>query len=175
MGRHKKIKTENEKIEYKLRRREQNRISQKNFRLRRKILNKVMKVTPTEQNNIYKKSLTKFIKEQRYNYFITLTTKEERTPRLLKIKLDKFLKSIRNTINYETGFFVIEKKNRTHIHLLLKSKNSLKNISKTIYEFWKEGFAKTLNIKSKEEDYTLENYLIKEVYYNSTEVNWEVF
>lgn len=39
-----------------------------------------MKVAPTEQNNIDKKTLTKFIKEQRYNYFIILTKKEERTP-----------------------------------------------------------------------------------------------
>ena len=156
MGRHKKVKTENENIEYKLKRREQNRISQKNFRLRRKILNKVMNVIPTEQNNIYKKSLTKFIKKQDYNYFITLTTTKERTTRLVKIILDKFLLDIKKNIGYQNGFFVIEKKNRPHIHLLLKSKYSYKEISRTSNKFWNEGFTKTLKINSKVEDYTLE-------------------
>ena len=175
MGRHKKVKTENEKIEYKLKRREQNRISQKNFRLRKKILNKVMNVSPIEQNNIYKKSLTKFIKEQDYNYFITLTTTKERTSRLLKIILDKFLTDVKRNINYQNGFFVIEKKNRHHIHLLIKSKKSFKDISMTTKKFWKEGFSKTMKINSKIDNFTLEEYLVKEVWYNSNEVNWEVF
>ena len=85
-----------------------------------------------QQNNIYKKSLTKFIKEQDYNYFITLTTKKERTTRLVKIILDKFLLDIKKNIGYQNGFFVIEKKNRPHIHLLLKSKYSYKEISRIL-------------------------------------------
>jgi hypothetical protein len=89
--------------------------------------------------------------------------------------LDKFLLDIKKNIGYQNGFFVIEKKNRPHIHLLLKSKYSYKEISRTSNKFWNEGFTKTLKINSKVEDYTLEEYLVKEVSYNSTEVNWEVF
>jgi len=175
MGRRKHIKTEDELNNYKEKRREQNRINQKNFRLRRNLLKQILEVSYQEKNQKYREGLTRLIKEQEFNYFISLTTKEERTLRHIKILLDNFISNLKLDIGIEKGYFVIETKNRTHIHLLVKTNSNLPNLIKSISKNWNEGFTHTKNITSGIDNLILENYLTKEVYYNSPEVNWEMF
>ena len=69
-------------------------------------------------------------------------------------------------------FYVIEKKERPHIHILLKTSTNYSDLTKSVDLLWDEGFVYSVKIYSKIDDYTLENYVIKEVYYNSGEINW---
>ena len=175
MGRKKKIKTDEEQINYQKRRREQNRINQKNFRLRRKLLKQILEISNQEKNQKYREGLTLLLKKQEFNYFITLTTKEERTLRHIKIIFDNFISKLKLDIGIEGGYFVVETSNRPHIHLLVKTNSNLSNLIKSIGKNWNEGFTHTKNITSGIDNLILENYVTKEVYYNSPEVNWEMF
>ena len=69
-------------------------------------------------------------------------------------------------------FYVIEIKDRPHIHILLKTSTDYSSVVNSVNLLWEEGFVYSVKVYSKIDDYTLENYVIKEVYYNSSEVNW---
>jgi hypothetical protein len=174
MGRNKKIKTIEEEVKYIERRRKQNRTNQRNYRLRRK-LEKELNNTPSYiKNDLYKTSLKHFLKEQGYNYFITLTTKEILTTRQINKLTDRFIDRLKNVVDVERVFYVIEKKDRPHIHILLKTSTKYSTLTKSVDLLWNEGFVYSVKIYSKIDDYTLENYVVKGVYYNSGEVNWWV-
>jgi hypothetical protein len=174
MGRKKLFKTPKQQEEYTNRRREQNRVNQFNFRLRRKMKEKIKDVSYKMKNYEYKNQLSKLLKEQNFNFFITLTTKQERTLKQIKITLDHFLGNINNHIKVERLYFVVEKKNRPHIHILLKTDTDIKSLNNSVGIIWNEGFINTKNIYSGIDDYTLEEYLIKEINFNSPEINWGI-
>ena len=172
MGRNKKIKTNEEEVKYKERRRNQNRTNQRNYRLRKKLQNELNNTPSYIKNDVYKSSLKTFLKEQDFNYFITLTTREIITPKHINKLTEKFIYELKNVVDFERVFYVIEKKDRPHIHILLKTSTKYFTLNKSVDLLWNEGYVYSVKVYSKIDDYTLENYVIKEVYYNSQEVNW---
>jgi hypothetical protein len=172
MGRYKKIKTKEEEVKYKERRRHQNRTNQRNHRLRKKLEKQLNNSPSYIKNDIYKNTLKTFLKEQGFNYFITLTTKEILTTKHINILTERFIDRLRNVVDVEMVFYVIEKKDRPHIHILLKTSTDYSSVVNSVNLLWEEGFVYSVKIYSKTDDYTLENYVIKEVYYNSGEINW---
>jgi hypothetical protein len=172
MGRHKKIKTEIEKDNYRKKRREQNRINQYNYRERKKIINKIIDTPTYIKNDIYKDSLKNLLKEQEFNYFITITTRKIKTFKHINKLIKEFIYKLKYYVDVERVFYVIEKKNRPHIHILLKTSTDYKTLKNSVNFLWDEGFVYSVKIYSKIDDYTLEKYVIKEVYYNSGEINW---
>ncbi len=172
MGRNKKIKTIEEEVKYKERRRHQNRTNQRNHRLKKKLEKQLNNSPSYIKNDIYKNTLKTFLKEQGFNYFITLTTKEIITIKHINILTEKFIDRLRNVVDVEMVFYVIEKKERPHIHILLKTSTKYSTLTKSVDLLWNEGYVYSVKIYSKTDDYTLENYVIKEVYYNSGEINW---
>lgn len=172
MGRNKKIKTIEEEVKYKEIRRNQNRTNQRNYRLKKKIQNELKNKPSFIKNDVYKSSLKTYLKELDFNYFITLTTREIITTRHINKLTDRFIYELKNVVDFQRVFFVIEKKDRPHIHILLKSSTDYKTLTKYVDLLWDEGFVYSVKIYSKIDDYTLENYVIKEVYYNSGEINW---
>ncbi|WP_297511705.1 hypothetical protein [Flavobacterium sp.] len=172
MGRNKKIKTIEEEVKYKERRKHQNRTNQRNYRLRKKLENELNKTPSYIKNDLYKTSLKHFLKEQEYNYFITLTTREILTKRHINKLTERFINRLKSVVDVERVFYVIEKKDRPHIHILLKTSTNYSDLTKSVDLLWDEGFVYSVKIYSKTDDYTLENYIIKEVYYNSREINW---
>ena len=90
MSRKKKIKTEEEIKEYNLRRRIQNRINQRNYRLRIKLKSKTLDVNQIKKEIEFKKELITFLKELNFNYFFTLTTRYEMTFKKIKIYCSTF-------------------------------------------------------------------------------------
>jgi hypothetical protein len=172
MGRHKKIKTEEEKDNYQERRRQQNITNQKNFRWRKKIVKELENTPSYIKNDIYKNSLKNLIKKQEFNYFITLTTRRIKTIKHIQKLTKEFIDRLKNVVDVERVFYVIEKNERLHIHILLKTSTEYKTLKNSVNLLWKEGFVYFVKVYSKIDDYTLENYVIKEVYYNSGEINW---
>jgi hypothetical protein len=173
MGRKKIIKTEKEIEECILKRRRQNRINQKNFRLRNKIKLKSSDNNKDLKEQEYKKQLINFLKSLNFNYFITLTTKQEITLKKIKVYLDEFILNINESINLDKLYYIIEQKNRPHIHILIKSKSDIKFINKSIKLIWKKGFNHFKKIYSDNNNFTLEEYLTKEVNL-SPEINWGI-
>jgi hypothetical protein len=171
MSRKKKIKTEEEIKEYNLRRRIQNRINQRNYRLRIKLKSKTLDVNQIKKEIEFKKELITFLKELNFNYFITLTTRYEMTFKKIKIYLDKFLLNINNSIKLDRLYYVIERDSRTHIHILIKSEINSSLLKEVINLIWKEGFIHSKKIYSNPNDLTLENYLTKEIKLSS-DLNW---
>lgn len=172
MGRHKKIKTEEEKDDYRERRRQQNITNQKNFRLRKKIVRELENTPTYIKNDIYKNSLKNLIKKQEFNYFITLTTRRIKTIKHLHKLTKEFIGRLKNVVDVERVFYVIEEKDRPHVHILLKTSTDYKTLTKYVDFLWNEGFVYSVKVYSKIDDLTLETYVIKEVYYNSQEINW---
>lgn len=175
MGRYKKNKSEEEVLKYKERRREQNRNNTRNHRLRKKLLKKIQDVPLFERDKQYEEELKIFLKKQEFNFFITLTTEEEKTLRNLKTLSNRFLTKIKLDIGFERVFYVIEKKGRPHIHFLLKTDKPITTLINSIKKNWFEGYVRDVQkIYSGKDEYKLEHYLVKEVFYNSPEVNWEI-
>ena len=174
MGRNKKIKTIEEEVKYIERRRNQNRTNQRNYRLRKKLQNELKNTPSYIKNDVYKNSLKTLLKEKDFNYFITLTTRFELTTKHINILTERFIDDLRNIIDFEMVFYVIEIKDRPHIHILLKTSTDYSFVVNSVNLLWEEGFVYSVKVYSKIDDYTLENYVIKEVYYNSGEVNWWV-
>jgi hypothetical protein len=172
MGRNKKIKTIEEEVKYKERRRQQNMTNQMNFRLRKKIVKELENTPSYIKNDIYKNSLKNLIKKQEFNYFITLTTRKIKTIKHIHKLTKEFIDKLKNVLDVERIFYVIEKKDRPHIHFLLKTSTKYSTLTKSVDLLWNEGYVFSVKVYSKIDDYTLENYVIKEVYYNSSEVNW---
>ena len=70
---------------------------------------------------------------------------------------------------------MIEKKGRPHIHFLLKTDKPITTLINSIKKNWFEGYVRDVQkIYSGKDEYKLEHYLVKEVFYNSPEVNWEL-
>jgi hypothetical protein len=172
MGRNKKIKTIEEEVKYIERRRNQNRTNQRNYRLRKKLQNELNNTPSYIKNDVYKSSLKTFLKEQDFNYFITLTTREIITTRHINKLTERFIYELKNVVDFERVFYVIEEKDRPHIHILLKTSTDYSSVVNSVNLLWEEGFVYSVKVYSKIDDYTLENYVIKEVYFNSLEVNW---
>jgi hypothetical protein len=172
MGRNKKIKTIEEEVKYIERRRNQNRTNQRNYRLRKKLQNELNNTPSYIKNDVYKSSLKTFLKEQDFNFFITLTTREIITTRHINKLTERFIYELKNVVDFERVFYVIEEKDRPHIHILLKTSTDYKTLTNSVDLLWNEGYVYSVKVYSKIDDYTLENYVIKEVYYNSQEVNW---
>jgi len=173
MGRNKKIKSKEEELEYKERRREQNRKNTRNYRLRKKLLQKIQDVPLFERDKQYRDELKLFLIKQEFNYFLTLTTKEERTTKTLFRLCNRFLNHLKSEIDYESGFFVVENGDRPHIHLLLKIDTKITPLVISVKKNWYDGgIIDVRKICSELEDNKLENYLMYEVFHNSPEINW---
>jgi hypothetical protein len=172
MGRNKKVKNNKEKVKYLKRRRHQNKINQRNYRLRKKLENELENTPSYIKNDVYKNSLKTLLKKQEFNYFITLTTRFELTTKHINILTERFIDDLRNKIDFEMVFYVIEIKDRPHIHILLKTSTDYSSVVNSVNLLWEEGFVYSVKVYSEIDDYTLENYVIKEVYYNSSEINW---
>jgi hypothetical protein len=172
MGRNKKIKTIEEEIKYKERRRHQNRTNQRNYRLRKKLKNELNNTPSYIKNDVYKNSLKTFLKEQNFDFYITLTTREILTTKYINKLTESFIERLKNILEVERVYYVIEKKDRPHIHILLKTNTNYSTLIKSVNFLWNEGFVYSVKIYSQIDDYILENYVIKEVHYNSSEVNW---
>jgi hypothetical protein len=174
MGRKKNIKTEEELREYQLRRRIQNRINQRNYRLRIKLKNKVLEVSSNNKNIEFKNHLSLFLKEKEFNYFITLTTKYNNSLKKIKHQLESFLNGINLNNELKNIFYVIEKKSKLHIHLLIKTEIKLNYLIEKVKKNWNIGYSHTIKIYSDYIDRTLENYLLKEVRYDDNEFLWGI-
>ncbi len=172
MGRNKKIKTIDEEVKYIERRRNQNRTNQRNYRLRKKLQNELNNTPSYIKNDVYKSSLKTFLKEQDFNYFITLTTRKIITTKHINKLTERFIYELKNVVDFEWVFYVIEEKDRPHIHILIKSSTDFKTLKNSVELLWNEGYVYPVKIYSKIDDLTLENYVIKEVCYNSQEINW---
>jgi hypothetical protein len=176
MGRKKKIKTIQQKEDYIIRRREQNKLNQENFRKRRKILNTIKLISSKLKEELkYKEELSNYLKNLGFNYFITLTTKNLTTYDNLKRDTDYLITSLSIDIQYDRMFYVIEKGKlgHLHIHILLKSNCNLNKLKKIVKWKWNKGFVDVKTIYSNTEDTKLENYIIKEVKLNSN--NWLIW
>lgn len=175
VGRPKKIKTEQELIKYEKRRREQNRINQQNFRDRKNRLKKIQEIPFFKENKKYREELKIFLKQHGYNYFLTLTTQKERNLKYLKSLSNRFFNKLGLEIGFDRVFCVIETKNKPHIHILIKTDNTMTSLVNFVSKNWFEGNVKNIQkIYSGEDNYKLESYLLKEVFYNSQEVNWVI-
>jgi hypothetical protein len=176
MGRKKKIKTIQEKEEYKIRRREQNKLNQENFRKRRKILNTIKLISSKFRKELkYKQELSNFLKNMGFNYFITLTTKQPTTYNNIKRDTDYLITSLSIDNQYDRLFYVIEKgkSEHLHIHILLKSNCDFNKLYKIVKRKWNNGFVYVKTIYSSYKETILENYVIKEVSLNSN--NWWIW
>jgi hypothetical protein len=173
MGRNKKVKTPEEQEQYIEKRRIQNRINQRNFRKRKKIMeNLTPSLTQFQKELRYKEDLSKELKKIGFNFFITLTTKNKLSIKLLNI-LVKELKEMIGSI--ERIFYVIEngKTNHPHLHLLVKTKMDKNQVIKSIRDNWNRGFIDVKTIYSGEGNLTLDEYLVKEVQlYNKEPERW---
>jgi hypothetical protein len=173
MGRNNKVKTPEEHEKYKEKRREQIRVNQRNFRKRKKIMeNLTPTLTQFQKELQYKDDLSKELNKIGFNFFITLTTKNK-----LSIKLiNKLLKELKDKIgSIERIFYVVEKgkTNHPHIHLLIKTTMNKNQVIKSIRDSWKRGFVDVKTIYSGDGDLTLEEYLMKEVQlYNKEPERW---
>lgn len=173
MGRNKKEKTTKEEKDYYLRRKNQNRINQRNFRTRRKLLENISHLkTPFEKELKYKEDLCKVLKDIGFNYLITLTLKFKNSVNNLVKQVKKLNEKI-DSIN--RVFFVIEngETNHPHIHLLIQSKIEKTDLMNTLKFHWRRGFIDVRTIYSDNEDLTLEEYLMKEIrVYNKEPEKW---
>lgn len=173
MGRYKKVKSEVEKSEYKERRRQQNRINQRNFRRRKKLMENLSHSSTQFQKELkYKEDLSRELKKIGFNFFLTLTTKNKSSIKLL----NKSIKELKEKIwSMERLFYVIEKgkTNHPHIHLLVKTTINKNQMIKSIRDSWDRGFIDVKTIYSGDGDLTLEDYLLKEVrLYNKEPERW---
>ena len=137
-----------------------------------KIIKKIIDTPSYIKNDVYKNSLKTLIKKVGFNYFITLTTRRILTPKYLHILTKEFIDRLKNVVDVERVFYVIEKKDRPHIHILLKTSTKYSTLTKSVDLLWNEGYVYSVKIYSTIDNYTLEKYVIKEVYYNSGEINW---
>lgn len=173
MGRNKKVKTPEEQEQYKEKRRIQNRINQRNFRKRKKLMeNLTPTLTQFQKELKYKDELSNELNKIGFNFFITLTTKNKLSIKLLNI-LVKELKEMNESI--DRIFYVFEngKTNHPHLHLLIKTTMDKNQVIKSIRDSWKRGYVDVKTIYSGEGDLTLQDYLMKEVrIYNKEPERW---
>jgi len=178
MGRYKKSKTITEENEYLLRRREQNRINQLNYRRRRKIVKmlKDKKIRPTQTNKEFINEFSHHLKGLDFDYSITLTNREFLSIKSLFHFIPKFITQLKNEIKIGLVFYVIQVgiTDHPHIHLLMKTQSSLNKLKTIIKNKWKNGFVYVQRIYSNFDNYTLENYVLKEVNFSSNdELTWD--
>ena len=178
MGRKKKVKTITEENDYLIRRREQNRINQLNFRKRRRIVN-LLKDKTIKPNQTRKEFINKFsidLKEFDFDYFITLTNKDFISSKGLFHLFPQFITQLKNEVKIGFVFYVIEKgtTDQPHIHLLMKTQSSLNKLKTIVKNKWKNGFVDIKRIYSDFDNYTLEKYVLKEVSISSNdELTWD--
>lgn len=173
MGRNKKVKTPEEQERYTEKRREQNRVNQRNFRRRKKLMeNLTPSLTQFQKELKYKDELSNELNKIGFNFFITLTTKNKLSIKLLNKSIKEIKEKIRSI---ERIFYVIEtgKTNHPHIHLLVRTTMDKNQMIKSIRDTWNRGFIDVKTIYSGDGDLTLEDYLLKEVrLYNKEPERW---
>jgi hypothetical protein len=176
MGRNKKVKTLEEQEQYKEKRRIQNRINQRNFRKRKKLIeNLTPTLTQFQKELKYKDELSNELNKIGFDFFITLTTKNKLSIKLLNNSIKELKEKIRSI---EKIFYVIEtgKTNHPHLHLLVKTTMDKNQVIKSIRDTWNRGFIDVKTIYSGEGDLTLQEYLMKEVrIYNKDPERWWLF
>ena len=104
MGRNKKIKTIEEEVKYKERRRHQNKTNQRNYRLRKKLKNELNNIPSYIKNDVYKNSLKTFLKEENFNFYITLTTREILTIKHINKLIERFIDRLKDIVDVERIF-----------------------------------------------------------------------
>jgi hypothetical protein len=180
MGRKKKIKSLHEKEEYRIRRREQNRINQSKFRKRKKIVN-VLQNYSFDNSRIKKEyidELSHCLKEFDFDFYITLTMRENSSIKKLIHLIPRFIEQVKTELKLGFGFYIVESglSDRPHIHLLVKSQTSLKKMKEVINRTWMNGFVDIQRVYSDFDNYTLEKYVLKEVsILSSDELIWDFF
>lgn len=178
MGRKKKLKTITEETDYLIRRREQNRINQLNYRKRKRIVRKIkeQEINPNQTKREYIDVLSQHLKGFNFDYYITLTNREIISIKSLFNLIPQFITQLKNEVKIGFVFYVIEKgiTDHPHIHLFMKTQSSLNKLKTIIRNKWKNGFIDIQRIYSDFDDYTLERYVLKEVSISSKdELIWD--
>ena len=157
MGRKIKYLTDEGRIEN---RREQNRLNQRKFRMKKRFYSKSTELSPEQNNLKYIDNIVKYFSQYEYDYHLVGTSSiKNHTMNSLYDYTKKLMEKLCKDGLTERSLFFIEGGDGIHFHyhILLKSLDIL-NFKK----YWKTGILKTKEIDNELHKHNLLKYSMKE-------------